>query len=456
MKASRFLAVLILVSACGGSRTPPAPTTPVGGSETITGRERIGWDQPAGDTAQLATFGWAVYVDSVRSIVADVSCSGASAGLFLCSGRMPSLSAGSHTLAVATFVADDPTVESTRSAPLQVVVTASVPGAPSTEWQGGTIETSADGVRLRLDRLAGGLRDPTDAAFAPDGRLFIAERPGRIAIFAVGVDAATTTMIDGRDGGDESELLALALDPGFERTNLVFVVSTAQRDGRSFFRLARYREVRGTLGERAILLDGIPAPVDRRSAVLRFGPDGMLYLALDAGGDAGTAVDPASFNGKLLRLGPDGTTPRDQASATPIVLNGLHAPRGLAFDAAGLLWLAETLDTSTGRLSAIASDGERPLRPGVRAAYDLKRGAAGALAPAAGVRVPAWQSDLLMASREGRFITRLHRAASGRTEIAATDLLLADRVGPISVAVVGPDGAIYFCTTDALGRLVPQ
>jgi len=452
MKAARFLAVLVLVSACGGSKTPPSPTTPVGNGETITGRERIGWNQPAADTAQLATFGWAVYVDDFRSLAAEVSCSGApTPGQFLCSGRLPALSAGAHTLAIATFVADDPTVESTRSSPLQVVVTASVPGAPLPDWQGGTIETSADGVRLRLDRLAGGLRDPADAAFAPDGRLFIAERPGRITIMAAGLDTATSTTLD----GDGLELVALALDPDFDRNRVVFVVSVSRSDGRPIFRLARYREAQGAFGERAILLDGIPAS-DRPSAALRVGPDGILYLALDAGGDARASLDPSTFNGKLLRLRRDGGTPTDQASATPAVLGGFHTPRGLAFDVSGILWLADGPETGPGRLSAIAVAGERPLRPGVRAAYDLKPGTAGALAPAAGVRVSAWQNDLLMASRDRRSITRLHPVPGGRPDLAAGDLLLADRVGPIGIAIVGPDGAIYFCTSDALGRLVPQ
>ena len=69
-----WLLVLLLAIACGDSR-PPTPSPPgTGAGETITGRERIGWDQPAANTSELATFRYAIYVDGARSELADVSC----------------------------------------------------------------------------------------------------------------------------------------------------------------------------------------------------------------------------------------------------------------------------------------------------------------------------------------------------------------------------------------------
>jgi len=79
--------LITLFSAACGSSTPPAPSTGPGNgsSESITGRERIGWDQPASDSAELATFGYAIYVDGIRNEIIDPSCSGsASASGFSC------------------------------------------------------------------------------------------------------------------------------------------------------------------------------------------------------------------------------------------------------------------------------------------------------------------------------------------------------------------------------------
>src|SRR6266511_8795 len=108
-----FLAIASLVrAACGGST--PAPS----GTETITGVERFGWDQPAADAGELASFRYALYVDDARSEAADVSCApGQASGRFACTSSLPAISNGTHTLQIAAFVIDGGAVrESARSA----------------------------------------------------------------------------------------------------------------------------------------------------------------------------------------------------------------------------------------------------------------------------------------------------------------------------------------------------
>ncbi len=127
----RSLALLLagglILSACGSDspqapRVPSSPTT--GQGESITGRERFGWDQPASDAAELASLRYAMFVDGARVEVTGVSCAAtATSAGFACSAALPALSAGAHTLALAAFVIDGTTVlESERSAALQVVV----------------------------------------------------------------------------------------------------------------------------------------------------------------------------------------------------------------------------------------------------------------------------------------------------------------------------------------------
>jgi len=110
-----ILAALIL--GCGAPNTPPP-----NGVETITGLERFGWDQPAADAGELASFRYALYVDEARSEATDVSCAPGASGRFACTCRLPALSSGAHTLQVAAFVLDaGATRESARSAALRVV-----------------------------------------------------------------------------------------------------------------------------------------------------------------------------------------------------------------------------------------------------------------------------------------------------------------------------------------------
>ena len=76
-----LLGALVLV-ACQ-SESPSAPS----GGESITGSERFGWEQPAADAAELATFRYAIYVDDARSEATGVSCAAAPSPRIVLMGR---------------------------------------------------------------------------------------------------------------------------------------------------------------------------------------------------------------------------------------------------------------------------------------------------------------------------------------------------------------------------------
>jgi hypothetical protein len=109
----------LALCACGGSSGAPGSNN----VEMITGAERFGWDQPAADAGELASFQYAIYVDNARAEAADVSCgSAATSGRFACTCQLPLLSAGSHTVQVAAFVTEAGTTrESARSEAVRVV-----------------------------------------------------------------------------------------------------------------------------------------------------------------------------------------------------------------------------------------------------------------------------------------------------------------------------------------------
>ena len=439
------IVITFLAAAACGSGTHPAPSPPAGssGSPYITGRERIGWEQAAGGFSELAPFHYAIYVDGVRSEIADSSCSATagSAG-FPCSGKLPFMSNGAHMLQISTFilVGNGNIVESSRSSPLTVSVTALTAGA-TTEWTSGQIETTRDGLTLRADKLWEGLDRPIDAAFVPDGRLFIAERAGRIRLVTNGEiqDPDALTLVSD-DNGASPAMLSVAVDPDFARTHLVFVLHTADSAEGPVFRLARYRELRGRLAERAVLFETGAPPAAQATAVSRFGPDGKLYLAMN--GD--------ESNGRLIRLNADGTMPRDQAGTTPAVAGGIADARGLGWHPqSGILWLADD-DGEAAHMSGLSMSAP-PVRAIVRARRALRPGI-GPLAFYTSDAIPALRNDALIASTEG-YILRLRFAQDDATRVARSERLLEHRVGPLRVVAVGPDGAIYFCTDTALGRL---
>jgi glucose/arabinose dehydrogenase len=438
---SWIVITLFAATACGSSPPPaPSPGPGTGNAQSITGRERIGWSQSASSVSELATFQYAIYVDGARSVMTDTSCSTTtSSDGYACSGKLPAMSNGSHSLELATFVdADGDIVEGARSPALAVSVSALT--APQVATWTARETATTDGLTLRVDRLAQGLDRPVDAAFAPDGRLFIAQRGGRIRLFAEGQlqsqDALTPEAGEQEAG---AETLSLAIDPEFERTHFIFVVHIAQSNRGSVFRLSRYRELRGRLAERAVLFEA-EAPAAPAAAVSRFGPDGKLYLAANGG----------AAQGRLFRLAPDGTLPRDQAGTTPAIAAGVEDARGLGWDpVSGLLWIADE-SAESAHVSGLTLSSP-PIRAVVRARDTVD----------AGIRsmkfytsdaIPEMRNEALLASAEG-YILRLRFATDDPTQIERSSRLLENAVGPIHVVTVSPDGWIYFCTDDSLGRL---
>jgi hypothetical protein len=91
----------------------------------VSGAERFGWTQTAADRREVSTFRWAAYVDGMRVELKGVSCeppSSPASNEFECSAPLPTMSAGTHTIELAMFVADGGTLrESPRSSPLRVI-----------------------------------------------------------------------------------------------------------------------------------------------------------------------------------------------------------------------------------------------------------------------------------------------------------------------------------------------
>ena len=443
-RALGLLCVGLAIAAAGCDKDS-SDTPDDGGAEPITGNERIGWQQAAATPADLATFRYNIYVDNVATEMQGVSCTAASAG-FSCSGRLPSMRAGRHTLEITAFIDGTPPVESARSAALTVNVgQAAMTSGTGAVGAPATIVTS-DGIRLAVVPLAAGLEDPSDLAVAADGRIFISERPGRIRVFRDGALHPAPPPIDDVVAGDGRGLLALALDPDFAKTGYVFAAYT----GATGFRLVRYRSVGDSLGERATLLDGIDAAATP-SATLRFGPDRKLYLGLDDAGDPSRPGDLGSFNGKVLRLNADGTTPPDQAGGTPVYALHINQPRGMDWDGA-TLWIAESL-----RLQGVIDAPAPPRRAAAMVNYRLPAGVDPEGATFyRGSLIPGLAGDLLVASADAGSILRLRFDPGNRRRIVSSEYLLQGAVGPIQAIAEGPNGVLYFCTLNELFMIAPE
>lgn len=472
-KAEVLLFAAALTTGCGSGKSP-TPSPGISTGETITGRERIGWDQPASSSAELSTFRYAIYVDGTRSEIAETVCSStAAAGGFPCSGRLPSMSAGTHVLEIAAFIDAGGIVEGGRSAPLQITVLGFSPSgssAPSSPpLTHGELVTTSDRVELTASLLAEGLDDVTDLSVAPDGRLFIAERGGRILIRSGASVRGTpenprSTTVDLLAAGAKDEdwdqtvatapgLLTAALSPDFAQSGHVFLMHSEA----GMFRLSRYRLIGNQLVERMGVVRDVPAS-PTPAAVLRFGSDSKLYAAFDDGGSRDAAARLSEWSGKILRLNPDGRTPADQPAASPVFWTELGWPRGLDWSPEGVLWMAEQSADGSERIRGLATVNDRPLRAGQRVVYALPPGAgAASIAFYRAEAVPQFRGNMFVGAREGGYLLRIQFDEHERTRAVTTEKLLEGRIGSVRSIVIGPDGALYCATDSAVWRLAkPQ
>lgn len=404
----------------------------------------MGWDQPAASADELATFRYAMFVDGNRFEMSAVSCAASpSAAGFACSGALPPMAAGAHTLQMSAFtIRDGQTIEGDRSPAFNVVVMGSSSAEKAVALAPGAVVPISGGAPLRVARVVGGLERPTDIAVAPDGRVFVAEAKGRISIVEGG---QRRTALEPVPGSDVS-IVALALDPQFSRTGLVYVVRALVSGAAPVFQIVRYREVGGTLGEAATLLDHLPASSARPAAALRFGPDGRLYAAFEERSDL--LPTEAAFNGKILRLNPDGTTPRDQRGGSPVLAAGVRRPRGIVWNGNGDRWIVDG-DVRAERLIGAGAGATADAAP-VPASYTLPVpfGAAAAAFHPAG--------DLLIAAETAGYVLRVRFDPANRMRVLTTERLLEGNVDAVRAIAVAPGGSVYVGTNSTLMVLAPR
>lgn len=462
-----LLIAAVAVAAC--SDTPPAsPAPPSGGGDTISGTERIGWTQPAGSAGELSQYRYAVYVDGTRRLLENATCATTvAADGFPCEAPLPTLTPGAHTLEIAAFVLADggAVLEGPRSAPLRVTVRGSTTPAAS-EWP--TRLISPDGLTLDVALVADGLIDPVDLAVAADGTVVVAERGGRVRLYAEsltsGDDADNVFAWFRRDG--EAELLSIAVSADFDRTGQMYLAIRAARDGDAAIFVVRVRVLRGLMGEAAVLsTHAVPAGTD---AVLRIGPDGHLFLGVGGVADPPAAQRLSDAAGKILRLRDDGGVPDTNPWSSPVWSVGHGDLRGLA-------WRAETLWSVEGDEPG---DEVNAIRRGANYGWPLVRGAAShphvtrpAFVLPAGTDVSGITAvllpsspladSLIVAARGTEALLRV-RLETGRRQ-QATSALVADQLGPIAQVASAPDGSLLLITThgtagdghDMLVRLSP-
>ena len=342
-------------------------------------------------------------------------------------------------------------------------------------------------LQLNPQVVAGGLQVPWEVGFLPDDRILVTERGGRVRLIDHGQlnPNPVLTLPVVAQPGVESGLLGLAVHPGFPNPPYVYLYYTYSGAAGATNRVSRFTAVAGgsaglTLTNEYPILDGIPGgQCCHFGGRLLFGPDGDLYATTGDGQAPTRAESTGSLNGKVLRVADDGSVPSGNPfPGSPVYAFGLRNPEGLAWDAAGHLYVSN--NGPTGEFGLLHHDEVDLVQPGGFYGWPVMAGnlPTGQRA-ASGVpaRQPTlvesgndtWapsgmtfyaphaheQQTLLVASLKAGDLMRLTIDPANPGHLTAQQTLLGG-FGRLRDAVAGPDGCLYVLTSNRDGRGQPQ
>ncbi|HKY90069.1 MAG TPA: PQQ-dependent sugar dehydrogenase [Nevskiaceae bacterium] len=339
---------------------------------------------------------------------------------------------------------------------------------------------------VRVTEVTTGLQHPWGLAFLPDGRMLVTEKPGRLLLLAA--DGALIAPIDGLPRiyvRSQAGLLDVVVSPTFASDGLVYLSyaepnASGDAAGTSVLRgrLVEHalRDVQVIYRQEPKLSTGV-----HTGSRLVFDDSGHLFIAQGENNQRPTSQDLDKLQGKLVRIHPDGSVPKDnpfvdRAGVRPEIwsyghrnMQGAalhpktrrlwtseHGPRGgdeLNIPEAGKNygWPLITYGINYSGLPIPEAKGTSA--PGLEQPHHYWKvsPALSGMAFYSGDRIPAWRNSLFLGSLAQACLIRLELDGD---RIVGEERLLTDAGHRIRDVRQGPDGLLYVLTDAGNGKLL--
>jgi len=332
-------------------------------------------------------------------------------------------------------------------------------------------------VSYRIEEVVTGLKVPWSIVFTSPDRMLVAERDGTIRVVNNGslVTAPLHTFSEVSVGGEEG-LMSLALHPEYVNNKFIYASLAYEAGENMYVKVVRFKDEGDRLTEQKVIIDKIPGARFHAGSRIAFGPDRKLYITTGDATDKNLAQRMNSLAGKLLRLNDDGTVPADN----PFV-NGVAGARAELWsighrNSQGIAWHSVTGELYSTEHGPSVFDGpaggdevNRIVKGGnygwPLVSHDKTREgtvsplvtytpaeAPGSAMIYSGDVFPQFKNNLFFGALKGEGLMRIVLDENNPDVVVSYEKLPEVRYGRIREVTQGPDGFIYFTTSNRDGR----
>lgn len=332
-----------------------------------------------------------------------------------------------------------------------------------------TTQSASDEYSIEV--FAENLTVPWSIAWTDKDRMLVNERTGKIRIIQNGklLDAPLLEVKEVSVGSEEG-LMGLAVDPNYSENKFIYISYAYGKGNDMYIKVVRYKDNGNNLSDELVLIDKIPGAKNHAGCRLRFGPDGKLYITTGDATDRDIAQELDNLGGKILRINSDGSIPSDNPFPNSLVWSyGHRNPQGIDFfPGTSVLWSTE--HGPSGFDGPGGGDEVNVIVKGGNYGWPIvshngsKEGMISpvleftpAEAPASGMFyksgiISQFKNNYFFGCLRGRGIIRVVVDEKNPEKVTSFEKMKDVSYGRIREIAEGPDGAIYFSTSNKDGR----